>query len=56
MNAITVYALRFAGGEIYVGITKDLCRVVMAHLQLGVFPGIGLCHCPVHKERSFRPR
>jgi putative endonuclease len=31
MNAITVYALRFAGGEMYVGITKDLYRRLEEH-------------------------
>ena len=31
MNAITVYALRFVGGGIYVGITKDLCRRLEEH-------------------------
>ena len=31
MDAITVYALRFAGGEIYVGLTKDLSRRLEEH-------------------------
>jgi putative endonuclease len=31
MSTVTVYALRFEGGELYVGLTDDLARRVQEH-------------------------
>jgi len=31
METITVYALRFVDGELYIGLTKDLSRRVHEH-------------------------